>query len=209
MKTLAPGLLLWALLSSALQTSPAPVIDGRIGDAEWAGAMTERLEGGGTLRLLQRGEFLYIAVEGLGPGLASVCAARGATVRILHASAAVGEARYERGAAGWTKMKGFAWRLRDSPRSGPPAVAQNDEFLRDAGWLANPNASGSPQREFQIRAADVDAIGVTFLTTTEPMKIARWPATIKDDCGNLRVAQGFLPESTTFDPASWYRVSSR
>jgi hypothetical protein len=33
-------------------------------EAEWAGAVHERLEGGGVLRLLQRGEFLYVAVEG-------------------------------------------------------------------------------------------------------------------------------------------------
>jgi hypothetical protein len=89
------SLILWALVG-VWMLQPAPTVDGKIDDGEWAGATTHRLEGGGDLRLLKRGDFLYVAVHGAATGLASLCAAKGDTVRILHASAAIGEARYER-----------------------------------------------------------------------------------------------------------------
>src|SRR5690606_38769698 len=96
------------------QSSEAPAIDGTIGSAEWADARIERLEGGGQVRLLERGGYLYVAVEGTGQGLVSLCAAGGGTVRILHASAALGEARYEKSGNQWKRTAGFAWKVRDS-----------------------------------------------------------------------------------------------
>lgn len=183
----------------------APAIDGKIDEAEWAGAATYPLEGGGEVRLLPRGDFLYVAVRGSTPGLASLCAAGADTVRILHASAAIGEARYEWRAGVWTRTADFEWRLRDSPRTGPPAPEAYQQALLAAGWIANPSAAGAPVREFQIRRAGVDAIGVTFLRTSEPMSLAFWPRTMSDDCRtNMRIAQGYVPETAAFDPAQWH-----
>lgn len=182
-----------------------PVIDGAIGETEWSGAVTARLEGGGALRLLGRGEFLYVAVDGRGQGLASLCAAKDDTVRILHASAALGEGRYERAAGGWRRTADFDWKVRDSPAGGDGA----ERFLRETGWLANPSAGGSPRREFQIRMSLVEALAVTFLSLPEPMTLARWPAGVGDDCAKVSVAQGFLPESAAFDPSAWHRVDGQ
>jgi hypothetical protein len=74
------------------------------------------------------------------------------------------------------------------------------------GWLANASAIGSPDREFQIRADQVDAVGVTFLSTTEPPAVSYWPQTMKDDCRSVKVAQGFLPDAADFQPSGWHQV---
>lgn len=195
------------LLSGFLQSVPAPVppvIDGRIDEQEWRGAQREHLAGDGDVYLLRRGEYLFIAVRGPKPGLASLCAAKGDAVRILHASAAVGEARYERAGHGWTRRQDFTWSLRDSPRGGP-ADADKAGFLSASGWLANANRAGGTEREFQVRASDVESLGVTFLSTDEPMHVSYWPSTMDDDCRSVKVPQGFLPDTAQFAPESWHR----
>lgn len=200
-------LLLCVLSYASAQSPSGPAIDGTVDDDEWAGARIERLEGGGQVRLLERGGFLYVAVEGRGQGLASLCAAEGGTVRILHASAALGEARYEARGGAWTRTAGFTWRVRDSRETGPPATqAERAAFLDEMGWLANASAAGSPVREFQIRAAGVEALGVTFLSFGDPMTLARWPSAMADDCASVRMAQGDPREAARFEPGAWWRV---
>ena len=193
---------------AALQAPSVPVIDGKVDDAEWAGATTAALAGGGTVRILPRGEFVYVAVHGPRAGLASLCAAKGGVVRILHASAAVGEARYERGVSTWKQTSAFDFKLRDAPRAGrSPTSPEYADYLRAAGWVANSSAAGSPDREFQVRADAIDALGVTFLATSEPMSLSYWPATIADDCTSTPIAQGYLPASASFDPSTWHRLN--
>lgn len=55
--------------------------------------------GGGEVSILRTGDELHVVVTGPKAGLASLCVADDSRVRILHASAAVGEAIYERAAA--------------------------------------------------------------------------------------------------------------
>ena len=193
---------------SALQAPSAPVIDGKVDEAEWTGATTAALTGGGTVRILARGEFVYVAVHGSRAGLASLSAAKGDVVRILHASAAVAEARYERGDNTWKQTSGFDFKLRDAPRAGrAPSSAEYADYLRAAGWVANSSAAGSPDREFQVGADAVDALGVTFLATSEPTALSYWPATIADDCKSTPIAQGYLPAAASFDPSTWHRLN--
>jgi hypothetical protein len=191
------------------QGAPPPVIDGRLADDEWSGATKHALSGGGELYLLTRREFLYVGVRGPAAGLASLCVGSGDTVRILHASAAVGEGTYAREAGGWARRTMFQWALRDSPRAGGPTDADRTAFLRSAGWVANASATGLAAREFQIRLADVETLGVSYLSTGEPMAVSYWPASMDDDCRSVRVPQGFLPERATFHPERWQRVDRK
>jgi hypothetical protein len=180
-----------------------PSIDGRIDEHEWAGAKRAKLSGGGEVLILPRGEFVFVAVRGLKPGLASLCVAKGKSVRILHASAAIGDATFERWGDVWMKRRGFEWTLRDSPRTGGPSETAKIEALSKSGWLANASAAGSPDREFQIVATDIESLGVTFLSTDNPMTVSYWPATMSDDCRTVKIPQGYLPDTARFDPSSW------
>ena len=186
-----------------------PTIDGRIGEKEWAGARREELAGGGEVLLLRRGDFVYIAVRGPKQGLASLCVAKGKSVRILHASAAIGDAAFERWGDVWMKRRDFEWTLRDSPRSGEPTDQAKQDALMKAGWLANASAAGSPDREFQLAVNDIDYIGVTFLTTDNPMRVSYWPSTMSDDCRTVKIPQGYLPDTARFDPASWVTLAKK
>jgi hypothetical protein len=172
-----------------------------------AAQSTRPLAGGGEVTITRSGDFHVVALQGPRTGLASLCLADDTTVRILHASAAVGEAIYEKDGDRWILKRKFDWKLRDA-RTGPPTEEQVNAFLASAGWTANASRAGDPRRNFRIRITDrTRYLGVTFVTTDEPMAVSYWPETIGDDCRALRVGQGFLPETARFDPASWHRVN--
>ena len=75
--------------------SGAVVIDGMMNAAEWRGsAVVRRPEG--DLLLRHDGRYLYVGVRTARRGLPSLCATRGNTVRVVHASYALGEVTYEK-----------------------------------------------------------------------------------------------------------------
>ncbi len=195
--------LLW--MSWFAQGPAVPIIDGRIAAEEWSGASKQSLTGGGDLYLLVRGDVLYVGVRGPAAGLASLCVAAGDRVRILHASAAVGEAAYECDGRTWMRRTEFSWALRDAPLGGP-TDADRAAFVEKYGWLATGSASGAPEREFRIPRA---AIGVTFLSTKGGMAVSYWPETIDDDCRTPAVLMGRVPATATFHPETWHGLGRR
>ena len=73
--------------------SRAVVIDGTMSSAEWRGsAIVRRPEG--DLLLRHDGRYLYVGVRTVRRGLPSLCVTRGSTVRVVHASYALGEVAY-------------------------------------------------------------------------------------------------------------------
>ena len=180
--------LIAAAIAGAGQVAPAP------------------LTGGGEVTITSNGDFLDVAVKGPRSGLASLCVGDDRTVRILHASAAVGEAIYERDGDSWKLRTGFEWKLRDAS-TGPPSEEQVKQFFASTGWTANPSRTGDPQRNFRIRVTDrTRYLGVTFLTTSEPMAVSYSPAAMNDDCRAVKISQGYLPETARFDPRNWHQV---
>jgi hypothetical protein len=84
-----------------------------------------------------------------------------------------------------------------------------DAFLASHGWIANPSAAGSPQREFRVNLTGVSAVAVAYLSTGEPMAVARWPESVRDDCASVALGQGRLEETASFQPDAWYDVRRR
>jgi hypothetical protein len=166
------------------------------------------MTGGGDVSIVsdERDGMLRVTVTGPRAGLASVCVSDGSRVRILHASAAIGEATYGRSGDRWVLTSKFDFTLRDT-RTGPPSEAAQQEFLASNGWVANASNAGAPKREFTIRLSpEIRFVGVTFLTTAEPMSVSHWPSAMSDDCRAVKVAQGFLTETAAFAPATWWAV---
>jgi hypothetical protein len=165
-----------------------------------------QLEGGGDVAVRRAVDALHVTVTGPRAGLASLCVGNESRVRILHASAAVGDALYERTGDAWVLKRGFEWKLRDSGTD-PPAAEASDEFFATSGWTANPSRTGAPRRDFTIAlSADVRFVGVAFLSTGDPMAVSHWPSSIDDDCRAVKVAQGYLPETARFTPQRWHKV---
>ena len=162
--------------------------------------------GGGELMLRQDGDGLRVTVTGPRAGLASLCVGDESRVRILHASAAVGEATYERSGERWVLKSGFEFKLRDT-RTGPPSEADRAQYLSTMGWVANASRAGDPVRIFTVHLSErIRFVGITFLTTDEPMAVSYWPASMDDDCRAMKIAQGYLPDSARFRPAGWHRI---
>jgi hypothetical protein len=162
--------------------------------------------GGGDVTLRQGRDDLRVTVTGPRAGLASLCVGDESRVRILHASAAVGEATYERSGERWVLKSGFEFKLRDTPKSAP-SEADRTQYLSSLGWVANASRAGDPIRTFLVRLSErVRFVGITFLTTGDPMAISHWPASMDDDCRAMKIAQGYLPDSAQFRPAGWHRI---
>lgn len=186
----------------------APRIDGVIGEKEWAGSERHELAGGGEVLLLRRGDMIYLAVHGASTGLASLCVGNAKTVSILHSSAALGTAIYDRAGDGWQRQKNFEFVVRDSPRTGPPSDDVNQKHMQEWGWLSNPSHRGSPVREFAIRLTpERQFLGVAYVTTDGEGSVASWPRSMRDDCAALRLGQGWTEEAQKFEPQTWHRLS--
>jgi hypothetical protein len=169
-------------------------------------AGAQPLAGGGDVTVREQRGTLHVTVTGPRAGLASLCVGDERTVRILHASAAVGEAMYERSGDTWVLKSKFAFRLRET-RTGSPTEQERDDYFSAMGWVANASRTGDVKREFRIRVSDaVQFLGVTFFTTSEPMAVSHWPASMDDECKAVSVAQGYLPETAQFHPTTWHRV---
>lgn len=162
--------------------------------------------GGGEVTLRQDGDDLRVAVAGPRGGLASLCVGDESRVRILHASAAIGEATYQPSGDRWILKAGFEFKLRDA-RTGPPSEADRSQYFSTMGWVANASRTGDSVRVFTVRLSErIRFIGITFLATDEPMTLSYWPASMDDGCREIKVAQGYLPDHAQFRPAAWHRV---
>ena len=160
--------------------------------------------GGGQVAIAREYDVWRVTVTGPRNGLASLCLADDSTVRILHASAAVGEAVYEKSGDAWVRKSGFTFKLLNTP-SGAAPESERRAFFTSMGWLANADNRGAAPREFVIRASEgTRFLGVTFLSTDDPMTVSYWPAGMGDDCREVKVAQGDLPDRASFTPAGWH-----
>jgi hypothetical protein len=179
-----------------------------LGSVAWAATSIAgqhaELAGGGDVSLRREGDVVTVTVNGPRAGLASLCLADGSRIRILHASAAIGEAIYERSDERWRLKSGFDWQLRDTPGARGRSPNEANAFFERNGWVANASAAGSPRRTFRIRrGAAASYLGVIYLSTDDSMAISYWPDGIADDCRLVNIAQGRLPETATFRPESW------
>lgn len=167
-----------------------------------------QLTGGGEVSISRDGPQLLVTVTGPRAGLASLCVGDDSRVRILHASAAVGEAIYEREGERWLRRFEFEWKLRDS-RKTPITEADRNRVFAELGWVANPDNAGVSPRVFAIQLSErTQYLGVTFFTTSDPMAVSYWPATMDDGCREVKVAQGYLPETAQFRPTAWHRMEN-
>lgn len=164
------------------------------------------LAGGGTVSLRRDGDRLLVTVTGPRAGLASLCLGDDSRVRILHASAAIGQATYERSGSSWALAERFEFKLRET-RTGPPPEADQRAYFDATGWVANANNAGTAPRAFTIRVdRRARFLGVAFYTTSGTEAVSYWPPTMSDDCLAVKVAQGFLPATAQFRPDTWYPV---
>lgn len=199
---------------NAAERSDAPpvVLDGDIGAAEWAGAERMRHPDGGELLVLRRAGNMSIAYRGERQKIATVCVASGSRVRVLHASAALGEALYERESdGGWRLTRTFDRWTR--PTEGADALGADvlEAHVWKHGWAATTLAmeERAPARfemTFDVGALPEESrFTIALLDFFDPERPCPpvWPAGVADDAGNVALQRGDPPERATFDVTRW------
>lgn len=192
----------------------APVVDGRMGDAEWRGSVEQQLPQGAALMLRHDGRHLFLAFTSAQPGFASVCVALPNAIHILHASAALGSVVYSRSGAEWsTPDTAFVYGMRNTALD-EPAAAERRDYLSRHGWLASTyHMGGGLVQEMQIsleRFAGMSDVAVAFyIPSGETGASLTWPSTLAthDGCGNDRLVRGYVPKPLQFTPTTWARLA--
>jgi hypothetical protein len=126
----------------------------------------------------------------------------GDEIAILHSSAALGTATYEKGADAWQQTQGFVWRCRNSDNS-EAAVAEREAFLQEEGWLAANSLMGTANElEYQIGVTQEKVrLAVNFIRASNTDVKIPWPVDLNDDC--IKPTPGGLPLHLHFAPEKW------
>ena len=179
-------------------------LDGVIAPSECENALVETFADGSELLLMQDGEFLYVGIRAKEPGTiaGNVFVQRGDEVSILHSSAALGTAIYQKDGDSWMQTQNFIWRCRNTGDS-EAAQAERAEFFRNEGWLASNGLMGTPNElEYKIRILEQDfRLAVVYLKATPPYEKVPWPVDLDDDC--IVPTLSGLPTILEFHPDRW------
>lgn len=186
------------------------VIDGVLDDAEWRGSGLQQVPGGVTLRLRHDGKDLYLGITAERPGFASVCVARGETIDVLHASAALGRVHYTRAGRDWaTEDSEFVYGLRRVDHT-EEARAERRAYLEEHGWVASTYRMGEGKAQ-ELRLSSARTTGMTglavafFVPEGNAGSVIKWPATLADGdgCAHEQLVRGYVPPRLPFDPSKW------
>ena len=184
-----------------------PNIDGIHSPGEWDDALVEPFADGSQLMMLKDGVFLYLGIKGIDGEMFSnnVYINLGDEIAILHSSAALGTAKYQKAENLWNQTQNFSWRCRKTDQS-VAARMERAEFLDAEGWLASNGLTGTPnEMEYKITIPDQDfRMAVTIIRSSPPYEKIPWPVNLKDD--TVLDTPGGLPDTMDFTPSEWGMV---
>ncbi len=183
----------------------APVIDGVIEPDEWDQAVVDYFEDGSELYLLRSGEFLYLAVRAIPAQMiaGNVFLNEGDRITILHTSAALGTATFQKENTTWRKIEDFDWCCRSRIETDTVSEARADFFISE-GWLGINSFLGNVNElEYQIHLPESgQSIAVNFLWADDPDRKQDWPIGLSD--GVAAPAAGGFQETMDFSPDNWF-----
>jgi hypothetical protein len=186
-----------------------PIIDGTISPNEWENAIIEYFADNSELLLLQNGGYLYLAFRA-DPSemiIGNVFIHRGDEIAILHASAAIGTAKYRQAAEAWQLTKPFEWCCRGYGDRARDQEEQDNFFLQE-GWIAVNSRTGNPNElEYKIEIGSEEIkIAVNYLTVSSDPNTPKspWPVPLDDDV--TRPTPDGLPSELFFSPEKWAKI---
>ena len=197
-----------ALQAPAARIPPGrePTLDGVMGAEEWRDAATLARDGEATLFGKRAGDTLFLGLRGAGAGITTVglLPEGGSRLCVLHASASLGTAEYERQGDAWTAVRPFAWSSK-SPPGTAEGNAERAAFREAEGWLGTLASMGADSeiaidlgagRDGRLRCA-VGHLGGS------PVRI---PAGSQDGLFGMTLQMGTAPETLAADPSQWLEL---
>ena len=187
-------------------------LDGEMGEDEWREARSQPLTRDGSVAWMQRENALYIGVRGLPDGLGHVYLAQGDTIRVFHASGALGTATYARKGEAWEPSREFAWDVRGRQYT-PALQAQQEAHYGREGWVASTTGMGVfTDMEFRISMdllRQSDALAVAYGTGSGPDVVQHAPSGLADATVLPALLMGNVPGGLRFAPSQWLQVNTR
>jgi TolB protein len=189
----------------APQGAPA-TIDGVISQGEWDSALPIDLANG-ELLLMHADGYLYVGIRSDRLGLGSICVLADDEISVLHSSAALGTATYEKAGDEWLKIRDFLWTNREVSSS-TQALEERTDHLERENWLASNGLTGRyNEMEYQIEMTDDEVrLAVTYLMSPDYETTDFWPDTLGTGCRNFEPLQSDAPEAVLFAPETWMTV---
>ena len=204
--TQAPTLLPEQSTISVPQGKPL-AIDGTMSPGEWDSARVETFSDGSELFLMYSEGYLYLGIRANTPEMivGNIFIARGDEIAILHSSAALGTAVYQKGIDSWQQTREFVWCCRQTGNS-EAAQAERDAFLEQDRWVAANSRIGSPNElEYQIEMThETLRLAAIFLRASNPNVKIPWPNDLDDDC--IKPTPGGMPAQLHFSPDTWATI---
>jgi len=194
-----------------IQQSTIPVpwgkphaIDGIISPGEWDNAVVEPFADGSELLLMYSEGYLYLGIRANTPEMiiGNIFIDHGDEIAILHSSAALGTALYQKGINNWQQTQGFVWQCRSTDNS-ETSQAERDAFLEEEHWVAANARMGTPNElEYQIKMTNETLrLAANFIRASKPNEKIPWPKDLDDDC--IKETPGSLPEQLYFSLDRW------
>jgi len=157
-------------------------VDGVMQPDEWGDCVIVEVREGVTLYAKHADGFLLLALATQEPVVGNVLTLAGDTLRIMHSSAALGTALYERSGDLWRRTQDFVWRCRSRSLTSS-ALAQRESFLEDERWMASITYMGERNHlEYQIaNPSEIERLALVLLPASHPKDFFSWPADLDQD----------------------------
>ncbi|MEM7164062.1 MAG: hypothetical protein AAF581_01285 [Planctomycetota bacterium] len=200
-------------------------VDGALDDKEWKGAKEQSLGGGATLLLRHDKKGLGLGVRSENAGILSVFLAIENRVLVLHSSARLGTAIYEKDpkSDAWQPVQKFKYQ------------APSDEFWKAEGWRANVMKMGAARGDMECLIAPALLRGESFGAKSKKKgkkskskgkkrrkgkkesaeiricvvqaaftggRSPSWPK-VADGTNDMKLLMGHSPGGLKFDPTQW------
>jgi hypothetical protein len=180
----------------------AAMIDGTFSPGEWDGALMTDLTNGGELMLVHDDGYLYLGIRSRAMGFGSICTADENQVSVLHSSAGLGTAIFERDVDDWRRIQQFSYCCWGATQG------VLDEFLLTDGWVASVGTRGVPEEmEYQIAMSDRSlTLAVVYVDDFTFETALYWPENLEDDCLGLALTAEDPPERLSFSPETWVTI---
>ena len=197
-----------ATLIPEIPQDNSPWIDGTLSPGEWDGTREESFKGGSQLFLQTDSKYLYLGIRSNFAGMlmGNVFIQRGDTISVLHISAALGTAIFQRGKEDWQLIQDFTWQCRDAGNS-QAALDERNAFLEQEGWLGSISYMGTPEElEYQIElTAEPMHLFVVFESLDYAGLKFIWPTRVVDHSGEL--THGDPTSSLSLTTEEWAEIS--